>query len=161
MKEGKANSPSPLRGGLGRGWIGFSAVKPFFDPLRNARQSAVARKLRQNLSPVEQKIWLRLRANALGVKFRRQQPILNYITDFCCMELKLVIEIDGDTHAISPQKDRARDLSLSQAGYKVLRYTNSQAVNELDDVVEDIYRHVQRLLSDPLPNPPRKGEGIS
>ncbi|MDH5684403.1 MAG: DUF559 domain-containing protein, partial [candidate division WOR-3 bacterium] len=54
-----------------------------------------ARKSRKNMTDAERKLWFRIRNNQLGVKFRRQQPIGNYIADFICFEKKLVIEIDG------------------------------------------------------------------
>jgi very-short-patch-repair endonuclease len=61
-------------------------------------KTKIARKLRNNLAEVEKKLWYFLRKNNLRVKFRRQHPIGNYYADFVCLELKLIIEVDGGQH---------------------------------------------------------------
>jgi len=72
----------------------------------------------------------------LGYQFRRERPILNYIVDFVCLDLKLVIEVDGITHDDEDQikKDEIRDTVLSNHGYIVLRFSSWEVLNSIDDV---------------------------
>jgi len=71
-------------------------------------------------------LWKLLRARQFsGYKFRRQLPIGPYIVDFCCLEQKLVIELDGGQHTISTQQDQNRDRFLNGEGFKVLRFWNN------------------------------------
>jgi very-short-patch-repair endonuclease len=131
-----------------------------------------ARNLRNNASPIEEKLWrvLREAAKAEGLKFRRQQAVHPYIADFACMEARLLIELDGDTHANKKGYDLARDKKLRDMGFVVLRYTNDDVVQNVDGVAMKIIHQAagltqntksEFLLNSPLPNPPREGEGIS
>jgi len=102
---------------------------------------AKARELRKNLTPAEERLWFHLRDRRFaGLKFRRQQTIGAFIVDFFCSKVKLVIELDGETHLGNEAKDTHRDGWLSQQGYRVLRYYNTQVFDELDAVLEDIWR---------------------
>ena len=98
-----------------------------------------ARELRRPLTPTEQILWQRLRdRQAGGLKFRRQHPIGWYIADFYCAEAKLVIEIDGEIHASQVEYDQARTAWLESQGYRVVRYSNQQVRQDLDEVIADI-----------------------
>lgn len=80
-----------------------------------------ARRLRREQTDAERKLWARLRARQVsGVKFRRQHQIGRYITDFCCPEHRLVVELDGGHHAHQTQSDQRRTDFLVQLGYQVL-----------------------------------------
>ena len=83
----------------------------------------------------------------LGSGFRRQRPIDNYIVDFVCLELKLIIEVDGYSHQISENdaKDRIRQDRLESLGYTVLRFKDEEVLNSMNQVRESIQRQV--LLS--------------
>jgi len=72
----------------------------------------------------------------LGYQFQRDRPILNYIVDFVCLELLLVIEVDGITHdyELAVQKDLARDKKLDSIGFSVLRFSSWEVLNQMDDV---------------------------
>lgn len=108
-----------------------------------------AKKLRQNSTIAENKLWEQLRNRKLnGIKFRRQHPIQNYIADFFCCETKLVIEIDGGYHLIpeSMEYDSIRTKDLNDLGIKVLRFTNEQVIENINFVLESI---VIILNSDP------------
>ena len=96
--------------------------------------------MRQALTPAEQRLWRRLRRRQLnGAHFRRQQPIGPFIVDFCCIQARLVIEVDGHTHAAQREYDAERTRWLSgQRGYRVLRFTNADVEYNLDAVVESI-----------------------
>ena len=74
-------------------------------------------------------LWKHLRAKQMeGFKFRRQQPIDNYIVDFICLENRVVIEVDGGQHAVEKEKDRERDNYLQRHGFKVLRFWNNDVL---------------------------------
>ncbi|MBI3741513.1 MAG: endonuclease domain-containing protein [Chloroflexi bacterium] len=99
-----------------------------------------ARKLRRPLTPPEQLLWARIRNRQLGgFKFRRQHPIGKYIADFCCAENKLIIELDGDSHADQIEYDEKRTNDLKQQGYTVIRFTNRNVKNGLENVIQTIW----------------------
>ncbi|WP_219125951.1 endonuclease domain-containing protein [Mucilaginibacter sp. 21P] len=79
---------------------------------------AIAKKLRNDATPGEIKLWQELRSNKIGFDFHRQKPLLNYIVDFYCAELSLVIELDGRYHSIEEQVklDTLRDQELAKYG---------------------------------------------
>lgn len=101
-------------------------------------QTAIARKLRNNLTEAEKKLWYYLKdLHHQGVKFRRQQPIGNYFVDFVCLQYKLIIKVDGGQH-FHNKNDKIRDNWLKQEGYKVLRYWNNEILENIDAVIEKI-----------------------
>ena len=77
-----------------------------------------------------------------GLKFRRQTPIDRWIADFCCYELKLVIELDGGIHRLREAKDAERDADLARRGFKVIRFTNEAVLTNPNIVFDAIRRHV-------------------
>ncbi len=98
-----------------------------------------ARDLRHNATLPEQLLWSVLRGRRLGgLKFRRQEPIDQYIVDFCCRELKLVVELDGSSHEDKLLADAARSQYLIDQGYRVLRVTNNDVMQEQDAVARYI-----------------------
>jgi very-short-patch-repair endonuclease len=101
----------------------------------------LAREHRHPLTPAEAKIWSRVRNRGLDFKIRRQHPIWRFIADFYCAEVKLVIEIDGDSHAEPDQEnyDRARTKWLEEHGYKVIRIANEDVHKHLEDALKEIY----------------------
>ena len=109
---------------------------------RNLTQNA--RNLRKHATDVEKLLWSKLRAKQIkGCKFRRQQPIGNFIVDFVCMAGKLIIELDGGQHATQKGKDKIRDNWLKKEGYEVLRFWNNEVFENLEGVLEVISRHVK------------------
>ncbi len=76
----------------------------------------------------------------LGYQFRRERPILNYIADFVCLELMLVIEVDGINHLTkeASEKDRIRDETLKGIGFTVLRFSSLIVLNDRPSVNEII-----------------------
>jgi very-short-patch-repair endonuclease len=101
---------------------------------------AHARELRHPQTPAGRKIWASVRNNQLGPHFRRQHPIWRFIVDFYCASARLIVEIDGDTHAETPQVeyDAARTRWLESRGYRIIRFTNRQVGKQLDAVLETI-----------------------
>ncbi|MEW6300566.1 MAG: endonuclease domain-containing protein [Thermodesulfobacteriota bacterium] len=113
----------------------------------NPNLKSTARTLRTNLTDSEQLLWSRLRRKQLlGVRFYRQKPLGNYIVDFYAPSDRLVVEVDGSQHleAIQAEHDQQRTVYLEQQGLRVLRFTNLEVLQELEAVVEEIYRAVQK-----------------
>jgi very-short-patch-repair endonuclease len=84
----------------------------------------------------------------LGLTFRRQRPILQYIVDFVCLKLKLVIEVDGYSHEISEnqEKDVLRQKDLENSGFVVLRFKDEEVLNDMKNVIERIEFSAKNLL---------------
>ena len=104
-------------------------------------KSHITRTLRKNQTPWEAKLWNILRDKGIeNLKFRRQHKIGHYVVDFCCLEKRLVIEIDGGQHNEDEniKKDLERDKYLKGQGYKVLRFWNNEVAENLDGVIEKI-----------------------
>ncbi len=100
-----------------------------------------AKALRQNSTDAEKQLWSILRGKKFKeLKFRRQQPIGNYIADFVCFSEKFIIELDGGQHNIENQMeyDIKRTKYLEQAGFRVLRIWNNEIFNNIDGVIESI-----------------------
>ena len=108
----------------------------------NKKLQSYANSLRQNMTKAEASLWKYvLRAGQLhGYKFRRQRPVLNYIADFMCPELMLIIEVDGITHLDEDVvgNDEIRQKALENIGFTVLRFNDSEVLNDM--------RNVERVL---------------
>ena len=93
---------------------------------------------RSNMTEAESLLWRYLRQEQLGVRFRRQHVIGDYIVDFICLKQRLIIEIDGGYHngIVQQQEDRIRQNWLESMGYKVIRFTN-----------EDVFYHIETVIS--------------
>lgn len=99
----------------------------------------LAKKLRREATDAERRLWAHLRAKQLnGKKFRRQQPIGNYIVDFICFEKKLIIEVDGGQHMKNEHYDNQRTEWLQEEGFKVLRFWNHEVLENTDGVLQVI-----------------------
>ena len=97
-----------------------------------------ARELRREMTLAEAILWQELRANKLGVHFRRQQIITGFIVDFYCHKAALVIEVDGDIHDLQKEDDARREKALSEMGLKIVRFRNDEILNNLLTVVKRI-----------------------
>jgi very-short-patch-repair endonuclease len=97
----------------------------------------LARNLRSRMTDAEIKLWYRLSRKQLGVIFRRQYPIGDFIVDFVSFDSRLIIEVDGSQHADSKQ-DKNRDEFLESQGFKVLRFWDNEVLNNINGVVETI-----------------------
>lgn len=106
------------------------------------RKYDFAKQLRRKMTPAEAKLWACLRANRLaGIHFRRQQIIEPFIVDFYCHQAALIIEIDGDIHQFQQEADRRREDFLRSHGYRIIRFSNEQVMQEIEAVLETIYLH--------------------
>ena len=93
-----------------------------------------------------------------GIKFRRQHVIGPYVADFYCAAASLVIELDGDSHDDQVKYDAERTKYMEDQGIKVVRYTNGDVLENLEGVVEDIFRRVNVAVKTlPRPLPEREG----
>ncbi len=96
-----------------------------------------ARELRKNLTDAENLLWRQIRNRQLhGYKFRRQFPIGNYIVDFACLSLKLIIEVDGSQHMSNINYDNMRTQNLESLGFQVVRFWNNDVLTKTDSVLE-------------------------
>jgi adenine-specific DNA-methyltransferase len=99
------------------------------------------RRMRREMTLPERILWRRLRADQLGVSFRRQHPIGPYIADFYSRRAGLVVEVDGDVHAATGANrdhDLARDQHMERLGLQVLRFSASEVTTNTDGVLEII-----------------------
>jgi len=147
---GEANhSSSPQRGEAGvrgekisipgHGYASYKIDSPL--SFENAKQ------MRREPTEAEEILWKSLRNRNLGFKFRRQHPIENYIANFVCLDVWIIIEIDGGYHNLKEQQeaDAKRDADLKQIGFTTLRYTNEQIFNSLDNVLQQIKAAVEKV----------------
>jgi very-short-patch-repair endonuclease len=121
----------------------------------------LARTLCRRMSPAEVLLWEQLRGNKLGFKVRRQHPVGPYVADVFVRDCALVIEVDGAAHDYGerPRSDEGRDWYLNERGYRVLRISASDVMNNLDGVVSLIVERVKNPLHQPSAGPPpRPGE---
>ena len=111
---------------------------------RENKQNLVqhAKKLRNQSTLAERELWKHIKNHQIGVKFRRQHVIGNYIVDFVCREKRLIIEVDGGQHNENKQKDLTRDSYLQQRGYRVLRFWNNDVLKNINGVLEEIRKYL-------------------
>ena len=132
----------------------------------NKKLQPFAHDLRGSMTKAEACLWkYALRARQIkGYSFRRQRPILNYIVDFACLELNLVIEVDGYTHSLDETiyKDFIKQKALEDAGYRVLRFSDSEVLKDMGNVILQIESCVEELEStSPPPAPASGGHGVA
>jgi len=109
-----------------------------------------AKMLRGRETPAEVEMWKYLRESFTGVKFRRQHPIDRFIVDFYCVKLKLVIEIDGAIHNThtAQEKDGNRSAHLEgNFGLTIVRFTNEEVFNNVDQVLAQLAKVIERLIN--------------
>ena len=110
------------------------------------RITNIARNLRKNSTEAECILWRELKSRKLGYKFVRQKPILFtynkrnkfFVADFYCKQLKLVIELDGSIHDKQKDHDQLRTEIMNTIGIKVIRFTNEEIMNDMDNVLKTI-----------------------
>jgi very-short-patch-repair endonuclease len=151
---------SPAGGGAGGGKLKADKTNNY---AYDKKLQPLANKLRKEMTKAEASLWkYSLRAGQMkGYQFRRQRPVLRYIADFLCMELKLVIEVDGITHQCDEivVKDKRKTGDLECAGFKVIRFTDEEVLKNMNGVIERIRRLMEeREMSSPPPAPPPAGD---
>ena len=124
----------------------------------NRSLKKLARQLRNNSTKSEIRLWAEmLQGKKTDYTFLRQRPVLNYIADFLCKELKLIIELDGYSHEFEQKwkKNKLRQKELEEAGFKVLRFSDDEVMKNLRNVESEIMRWIKKLEDT---SPPLKGE---
>ena len=102
----------------------------------------------ESISRAEKYIWKALLArNQQGVKFKRQRPIGKYIVDFFSQEIGLIIEIDGSSHNLKGAYDRQREDTLVAFGYKLIRFSEGDVIQNIDAVGSKIQHAIYVLLN--------------
>jgi very-short-patch-repair endonuclease len=104
----------------------------------NRNLKLLARELRNNSTKSEIKLWQMLKGKQLmGFDFHRQKPLLDYIVDFYCYELNLVIELDGYSHQFAEvqEKDQRKQNALEDIGLKVMRFEDGEVMQNVDEVM--------------------------
>lgn len=127
-------------------------MKPAHTPIPN-RQRANAKRMRSQMTEAEKTLWHELRAHRLmGLGFRRQYPIRQFIVDFACPEHRLVIELDGSQHGWAgvAAADAARSADLQADGWTVVRFWNDDVLADVDGVCRHIVATIneKRAASD-------------
>lgn len=125
----------------------------------NRNLQPFANRLRKEMTKAEACLWkYALRAGMRkGYGFRRQRPVLEFIADFMCLELKLVIEVDGITHTWGEtvEKDMRKEDRLKEAGFLILRFDDDEILKNISRVVEAIDLKIEEIERN-VPSPPKK-----
>ncbi len=119
----------------------------------NSAFKDLRRELRHNQTFAEKILWNALRAKQLGVHFRRQHSVGKFILDFYCATYYLAIELDGAVHTSNEakQRDEIRTQFLNDCGIRVMRFSNEEVCDDLDEVVRRIREYVMKSTSLMLP----------
>jgi very-short-patch-repair endonuclease len=130
-----------------------------YDPKLKRR----SRELRKNSTLAEVLLWNQLKGSKMmGYSFLRQRPIYKYIVDFYCPRLKLVIEIDGDSHRNKFERDQTRQKDLEELGLSVVRFHDRDVKRDMANVLRCIQNWIEQHGNESdqrhPPAPPSKGE---
>ncbi len=132
----------------------FERLKPSVinsaDPALYSIMKEKAIEMRNNPTPAECVLWEQLRNKQLGVKFRQQHIINRFIVDFCSVEKALIIEVDGKIHETQEEADAERTQVLEKHGYRVIRFSNEEVLNNLETVVDKIKEELSKPPSKSL-----------
>jgi very-short-patch-repair endonuclease len=119
-----------------------------------------AKVLRREMTEAERCLWQQLRAHRfMGLKFKRQKPLGRYIVDFVCLEIGLVVELDGGQHTEQFAYDERRGCWLRTQGFDVLRFWNHEVLQQTDAVLEQLRLWVEQKQPSPPAPLPQAGEG--
>ncbi len=125
--------------------------------LYNKKLQPFANHLRKNMTKAEACLWKYvLRARMMkGYQFRRQRPVLNYIADFMCTELKLIIEVDGISHDDEDifKNDLKRQEELIKAGFTILRFQDEEVLKDMENVRRSLIVWIEEREKNPPPAP--------
>ena len=114
----------------------------------NPKLKTTAHTLRYTMTKAEACLWKYvLKAKQTGYTFNRQRPVLNYVADFMCKELKLVIEVDGYSHTLDEviKKDIIKQTDLEKAGFTVIRFTDEEVLKRIEDVKRAIELTIEEI----------------
>lgn len=111
----------------------------------NKKGHVLAKRLRRDIPPAEDKLWQELRRKQLhGFHFRRQHPIGPYVVDFACVKQRLVVEADGYGHSEPHEvaRDKKRTEYIQRLGWRVIRFRNEDIYEDIGGVVDAIAHHL-------------------
>ena len=108
------------------------------NPVLYKELSVRAKEMRANPTPAEKVLWEKLKNKQLGIKFRQQHIVNKFIVDFCSIEKALIIEVDGEIHDNQKEADSQRSEILKNEGYSVIRFSNDEIINNIDNVISII-----------------------
>ena len=147
----------PPRNGEGdRAQRGGGGSRPAQRPVVNH-----ARQLRREMSVPERLLWQQFRLRPGGVKFRRQHPIGPYMVDFCCLQQRLVVEVEGIVHDMGqqPEYDQRRFQFIKDNGFRVIRVSAKRVLADAVGTADAIVARAESPLHRPADGPPpRAGE---
>ena len=123
----------------------------------NPKLKNLARKLRKNSTFAEVLLWMNIKGRVLGCEFHRQVPLDEYIVDFFCHELKLVIEIDGYTHNYNYENEQLRQMRIESYGIRVLRFNDEDVKKHMNNVMRIIQAEIEVLEKKHPPDPLQRG----
>ncbi|MFA5556643.1 MAG: DUF559 domain-containing protein [Flavobacteriaceae bacterium] len=115
-----------------------------------------ARENRKNSTEAEDLVWQEIRNQKLGVKFRRQHYIDNFIVDFVCLDKNLIVEVDGEYHETQKEYDENRTYELERFGFRIIRFTNDEVLKNTKEVLSKIKTELSKTTRSPL----SFGEGL-
>ena len=108
-------------------------------------RKTLARALRRSATDAERLLWQRLRNRQVsGLKFRRQEPLGPYVVDFFCLARRLIVEVDGGQHAAAGNRDTARTAWFQARGYRVVRFWNTEVIENIEGVLETIVHAAEK-----------------
>jgi very-short-patch-repair endonuclease len=111
---------------------------------RRRARTVRSRELRAASTDAERRLWSLVRGRRLGgCKFRRQVPIDRYFADFACVEARLIVEADGGQHSENEREDEGRTAVLEAAGWRVIRFWNSEILQNLEGVARAILAEIE------------------
>ncbi|MBK0402547.1 DUF559 domain-containing protein [Adhaeribacter sp. BT258] len=102
----------------------------------NKNLKPLARNMRNDSTKAEIRLWCEILSGKrmLGYGFRRQRPVGNYIADFLCKELMLIVEVDGYSHNFKMEEDVKRDAQLQALGFTTLRFSDREVMQDIENV---------------------------
>ncbi|MFJ1323492.1 endonuclease domain-containing protein [Capnocytophaga canis] len=126
----------------------------------NPNLKEFARVLRKNSTLSEVLLWKQIKNKALGVEFHRQVPMLEYIVDFYCHELRLAIEVDGNIHDFRYLEDAQRQGEIEKYGVTFIRFSNEEIKYNMFSVILSLEGKIKELKKEQenIPLPPSKGD---
>ncbi len=130
----------------------------------NPKLKAYASQLRRNMTLAEVLLWKHLKARQMnGYDFNRQRPIGEYIVDFYCRDLRLAIEIDGNSHDFKKEKDDNRQKALEKLGVRFLRFWDHDVKHDMQKVLGEIRAWIERVgePTPPFGHPSEEGTRVN
>ncbi|MCO6501013.1 MAG: DUF559 domain-containing protein [Vicingus serpentipes] len=128
----------------------------------NPKLKQLARDLRNNSTKAEIKLWQEVKGKQiLNYDFHRQKPLLDYIVDFYCYELNLVIELDGYSHQFEEvyDKDLTKTKKLEELGLTILRFDDDKVMKDMPNVLRTIEQYIINFEKH-TPNPSQEGKEV-